>query len=64
VTYVRDGKEAVANVKLASQEDVYGEWNNTDSNGGTSPEGSGGNGQIPMDPYGEGSEPTDPFGDW
>ncbi|MDR0596135.1 MAG: S1C family serine protease [Clostridiales Family XIII bacterium] len=66
VTYIRDGKTATANVKLATQADVYGEWNQNGS-GSSGSEGSGDGSQTPSDPYG-GQAPTDPFenpfGDW
>ncbi|MDR3225897.1 MAG: trypsin-like peptidase domain-containing protein [Clostridiales Family XIII bacterium] len=61
VTYLRDGKTAVANVKLANQEDVYGEWNNEGTGENAVPESPGGSNQTPTDPYGGESAPTDPF---
>jgi C-terminal processing protease CtpA/Prc len=65
VTYERDGNKSSVEVKLASQADVYGEWNNSgsgqvDGSGGQTPQDP--NGEIPTDPFGGGS-PTDPFGD-
>jgi S1-C subfamily serine protease len=67
VVYKRDGKEASANVKLASQADVYGEWNNgignTENGGGSelNPLDPNSESQSPADPFGGGG---DPFGDW
>ncbi|MDR1496494.1 MAG: S1C family serine protease [Clostridiales Family XIII bacterium] len=54
VAYERNGEEATVEVTLASQKEVYGEWNNGSSESG----GSGGG--TPSDPYGE-LEPENPF---
>jgi S1-C subfamily serine protease len=56
VTYKRDGKEASADVKLASQTEVYGEWNNG------SAETENEFGQNPLNPSPGEESPTDPFG--
>jgi S1-C subfamily serine protease len=64
VAYERDGKKATTDVKLASQADVYGEWNKNNqdnSRGGSEQNPLDPNGGSPADPFGGGG---DPFGDW
>ncbi|MDR0519243.1 MAG: S1C family serine protease [Clostridiales Family XIII bacterium] len=68
VTYIRDGGTATVDVKLATQADVYGEWNQGSSgSSGSGGSGSDGGSQTPSDPYGS-QTPSDPFenpfGDW
>jgi S1-C subfamily serine protease len=61
VVYVRDGNETTAEVTLASQADVYGEWNTgNQGEGGQQQPPQNPNGGNPMNPF----EEENPFGDW